>query len=228
MPSPRLTRRDPGGETRGIVLMLHGGAKAGLQPVGGRSTSLRRTTAMRNSLERGMLDEGLSLWLLRFGVRGWNAGLGREPSPVPDARWALDLAAAEHPGVPVVLLGHSMGARTAVHVADHPSVVGVVALAPWFEASDPVRKLAGRHFIAGHGSRDKITLARATRAYVDQARGVAASAEFVDMGHLGHYLLRRPGDWNRFALQSSLEIFDRAAKRNRDGLADGVSGSTST
>ena len=113
-----------------------------------------------------------------------------------------------------------MGARTAVHVADHPSVVGVVALAPWFEASDPVRKLAGRHFIAGHGSRDKITLARATRAYVDQARGVAASAEFVDMGRLGHYLLRRPGDWNRFALQSTLEIFDRAAKpRTATGVA---------
>ena len=223
MPSPALTRRDPVGEPRGIVLMLHGGAKAGLKPVGGRSASLRRTTAMRNDLERRVLGEGLCLWLLRFGVRGWNAGLGPEPSPVPDARWALDRATEEHPGVPVVLLGHSMGARTAVHVADHPSVVGVVALAPWFEASDPVRKLAGRHFVAGHGSRDKITSARGTRAYVDQARGVAASAEFVDMGRLGHYLLRRPGDWNRFALQSTLEIFDRvprAANRDIDGVAD--------
>ena len=223
MPSPGLTRREPVRATRGIVLMLHGGAKAGLKPVGGRSASLRRTTAMRNDLERRVLGEGLSLWLLRFGVRGWNAGMGPEPSPVPDARWALDRATEEHPGAPVVLIGHSMGARTAVHVADHPSVVGVVALAPWFEASDPVRKLAGRHFVAGHGSRDKITSARGTRAYVDQARGVAASAEFVDMGRLGHYLLRRPGDWNRFALQSTLEIFDRvprAANRDIDGVAD--------
>lgn len=155
-----------------------------------------------------MLDQGLSLWLLRFGVRGWNAGLGPEPSPVPDARWALDQAAAEHPGVPVVLLGHSMGARTAVHVADHPAVHGVVALAPWFERSDPVSALAGRHLVAGHGSRDKITSARATQAYVERARAVAASARFVDMGRLGHYMLHRPADWNRFALRSTLEVLE--------------------
>jgi predicted esterase len=210
MPSPHLTRRDPVGPTRGIVLMLHGGAKTGLNPVGGRSASLRRTTAMRDALEPRVLGQGLSVWLLRFGVRGWNADGGAEPSPLPDARWALDQAAERHPGTPVVLLGHSMGARASVHVADHPAVVGVVALAPWLEASDPVRRLAGRHLVAGHGSRDKITSARMTRAYVDQARAVAASTRFVDMGRLGHYMLHRAGDWNRFALESTLEVFDRA------------------
>jgi pimeloyl-ACP methyl ester carboxylesterase len=217
MPSPRLTRVKPQRSPLGIVLMLHGGAKTGLKPVGGRSASLRRTTAMRDVLEPKVLGHGLSLWLLRFGVRGWNAGLGPEPSPVPDARWALDQAAEMHPGTPVVLLGHSMGARTAVHVADHPNVVGVVGLAPWLEPSDPVRMLTGRHFIAGHGSRDKITSARMTRAFVDQAHGVAASSEFVDMGRLGHYMLARPDDWNRFALRSTLEIFDRARGLARPG-----------
>ena len=135
---------------------------------------------------------------------------GPEPSPVPDARWALDQAAAEHPGVPVVLLGHSMGARTAVHVAGHPAVVGVVGLAPWLEPSDPVDTLAGKHLVAGHGSRDKITSARMTRSYVERAGQVAASARFVDMGHLGHYMLHKPRRWNRFALESTLEIADLA------------------
>ncbi len=215
MPSPELTRRDPVGPPRGIVLMLHGGAKAGLKPVGGRSASLRRTTAMRDVLEPRVLEQGLGLWLLRFGVRGWNEGSGAEPSPVPDARWALDRIADEHPGVPVVLLGHSMGGRTAVHVAHHPSVVGVVGLAPWLESSDPVRHLAARHFVAGHGSRDRITSARMTRAYVDQARAITSSAEFVDMGRLGHYMLHRADEWNRFALRATLQIFDQVARTAR-------------
>jgi len=214
MPAPALIRRDPPGDTRGIVLMLHGGAKTGLDPVTGKSLSLRRTTAMRDALGPHLLSEGFSPWLLRFGVRGWNADSdigSREPSPVPDARWALDRIAEEHPGVPVVLLGHSMGARTAVHVADHRSVAGVVALAPWLERTDPVRMLAGRHLIAGHGRRDRITSAAMTRAFVDQARSIAASAEYVDLGQTGHYMLRRAGDWNRFALRSALIVFDRAA-----------------
>ena len=209
MSSPDLIRRDPPGPPRGVVLMLHGGAKQGTRPVGSRSGSLRRTTLMRDVLEPRMLEAGLSLWLLRFGVRGWNAEPGAEPSPVPDARWALDQIAEQHPGVPVVLLGHSMGARTAVHVADHPAVVGVVGLAPWLEPSDPVRRLAGRHVVAGHGSRDKITSARMTRAFLERAGATAASAEFVDMGRLGHYMLHRPQDWNRFALRSTLQVFGR-------------------
>jgi pimeloyl-ACP methyl ester carboxylesterase len=225
MPSPQLFRRDPTGVTRGIVLMLHGGAKAGLRPVGLRSASLRRTTVMRDVLAPRVLGAGHALWLLRFGVRGWNEGAGPEPSPVPDARWALDRIADEHPTTPVVLLGHSMGGRTAVHVADHPSVVGVVALAPWLEGTDPVRRLAGRHLIAGHGSRDRITSARMTRAYVDRARGIASSAEFVDLGRLGHYMLSHADTWNRFALRSTLEILGRAQQSTESSqAAEGRSG----
>jgi pimeloyl-ACP methyl ester carboxylesterase len=154
------------------------------------------------------------LWLLRFGVRGWNLGLGPEPSPIPDARWAIEQVHAAHPGLPIVLLGHSMGARTAVQVADHPAVVGVVALAPWFEPADPVAALAGRHLVAGHGSRDRITSPRMTRRYVERARAVAASAEFVDVGRLGHYMLTHQSQWNRFAVESSLDVLARAPRED--------------
>ena len=50
--------------------------------------------------------------------------------------------------MPVVLLGHSMGGRTAVAVADDPSVVGVVALAPWLPAGRAERR-PGRQAVRG-------------------------------------------------------------------------------
>src|SRR3954469_21915974 len=83
MPSPGLDRREPTGDPRGLVLMLHGGAKSGLNEVGARSASFRRTSAMRNAIGRRILGADLSLWLLRFGVRGWNYGSGAPPAPGP-------------------------------------------------------------------------------------------------------------------------------------------------
>jgi len=143
----------------------------------------------------------VSTWLLRYRERGWNAG-----SPVTDARWALEQVRREAGDVPVVLLGHSMGGRTAVHVADDPAVVGVVALAPWWSGGDPVRTLAGKHVRAAHGRMDHITSYRMTEAYVARASGVAASASLTDMGPVGHYLLRRRRAWSSFALDSSLGL----------------------
>jgi dienelactone hydrolase len=108
--------------------------------------------------------------------------------------------------VPLYLLGHSMGARTAARVADAPGVAGVVALAPWLPADDPIEPLRGKHLIAAHGRRDKITSARQTRRYVDHAAEVAASARFVDMGRLGHYMLRGAGAWNDTAVGAVLDL----------------------
>jgi alpha-beta hydrolase superfamily lysophospholipase len=132
------------------------------------------------------------------------------PSPVPDARWALDEVRREHGDLPVVLLGHSMGARTAVAVADDPGVTGVVGLAPWLPADEPHATLRGKHLAAAHGRSDKITSARATAAFVGRARRVTASAEFHDMGRVGHYMLRDVAAWNRFALSRSLAFVGQA------------------
>ena len=118
----------------------------------------------------------------------------------------------------MVLLGHSMGARTAVHVADDPSVRGVVALAPWFPEGEPVAALAGKRLVAAHGSRDHITSPRATRAFVGRARVAGADATYVDAGRVGHYMLRRAARWNEIALDSSLSLLAPRLSRRRRSL----------
>jgi alpha-beta hydrolase superfamily lysophospholipase len=189
---------------RAIALVLHGGAEHGTMPVDGRSLSWRRGRALARHIAGPLTQDGIGVVLLRYQVKGWNAGAAGLPSPVPDARWALDELAREH-GLPVVVVGHSMGARTGVAVADHPSVRGVVALAPWLPPDEPIGPLAGKVLRAAHGRRDRITSARATRKYVARAATVA-DAEFTDMGPVGHYLLRRTSLWNAYAAASVREV----------------------
>lgn len=209
MSEPHLTRSSSRQSPRGLVLMLHGGAEHGLEPVGERSGPWIRSRVMMAQLSRPFRRAGLDVWLLRYRVAGWNHGHAEHPSPVPDARWALDEVRSRHGDLPVVLLGHSMGARTAVTVADDPSVVGVVGVAPWFPPGHPVAPLAGRHLVAAHGRADRITNFGATQQFVRRAEQVAASAEFVDMGDLDHYMVKGLSRWNAVARERAIEVFDR-------------------
>ena len=59
-----------------------------------------------------------AVYRLRFSVRGWN-GDGR--AVLGDARWAIDQIAAAHPGLPIVVVGHSLGGRVAMHVVGSSS-----------------------------------------------------------------------------------------------------------
>jgi predicted esterase len=198
-----ITRRDVGGRPQALILMLHGGKADGMEPVGDRSSSWRRANWMMSHIHGRANRAGVSVWLLRYEIRGWNARSASPPPPVADARWALDEVRRELGDLPVVLLGHSMGARTAVAVADDDNVLGVVALAPWLPADEAVEPLMGKHFTAAHGRSDKITSAKQTRAFAHRAERVAASVEVKDMGRVGHYMFRRIRGWNDFALSRS-------------------------
>lgn len=204
--TPSLTRFDAPERQSALILMLHGGKPTSHAEVDGRSASWQRSAWMARSIAHRAHDDGASVWLLRYRERGWNGGRER----AADARWALDQVRDTHGDVPVILLGHSMGARVAVQVADDPSVAGVVALAPWWSDTDPVHTLAGRSLIAAHGRRDRITSFAHTRRFVERARPIATHAELVDMGLLGHYMLGAADRWNDVAIESSLRILTPA------------------
>jgi predicted esterase len=197
VPEPSLNRQPPAaGDPVGVALLLHGGRPSSVRPVDGRSASWRRMAALQRAVAAGVREDGVATWLLRYRHRGWNGGT----APVADARWALDRVREHLGALPVVLVGHSMGARVALHVADDPAVTAVVALAPWLERDTPVSTLAGRSLVAAHGRRDRITSFRATRRFVELARAAGVDASFADMGRRGHYLLSGAGAWNDLAV----------------------------
>lgn len=182
------------GEVRAVALVLHGGRETGYGRVHPLRLAYLRMLPFATQIAQAGAGHGVATWLLRDRVQGWNAP---ELSPVADARWALDRARTEHPGVPVVLVGHSMGARVALYVADDPAVTAVCALAPWTTDSDPVDQLADRLVVVAHGDRDRMTDPRASYAYAARAKAVTDRVIRYDVRGDGHAMLRRPGEWNR-------------------------------
>ncbi len=194
---PAVTAFDPVERPRATVLVLHGGKDRSRKTVTGRSLSWQRGAALGRTLGRRLHEDGVAVRLLRYRSVGWN---GDGADKIADARWALDGIRDELGDVPVVLVGHSMGGRTACHVAGDRTVLGVIALAPWLTSDDPVEPLTGKELHAAHGRRDRITRAGDTRAYVARAAAVASATSFTDMGDRGHYLLSGIHAWNAFTV----------------------------
>jgi dienelactone hydrolase len=196
-PAPALlTTHDTVSDPVAVVLVLHGGKDRSRADVTGRSLSWQRAAGLARALGRRLHDERAGVRLLRYRSVGWN---GDGADKIADVRWALERIQHELGEVPVVLVGHSMGGRTACRAAGSPLVRGVVALAPWLPPGEPVGALAGKELHAAHGRRDRITRAGDTRAYVERAAAVAAATSFTDMGRRGHYLLSGVHAWNGFA-----------------------------
>ncbi|GAA3532907.1 hypothetical protein GCM10022234_32240 [Aeromicrobium panaciterrae] len=160
--------------------------------------------ALARSLRGFATEHDTALSLLQYGQRGWNDL--DDPSPVRDARAALSELAGRHLGVPVVLVGHSMGGRTACRVVDASNVSGVVALAPWLPDGEPTSAIAGKHLRVMHGSEDRWTSAALSRAYVERSRAIAASASWTSLPGAGHFMFRHSSAWRRFVTDSVTDI----------------------
>ncbi len=86
---------------------------------------------------------------VRYRVKSWK----HLDACIEDARAALD-AACDDAGRRTLMIGFSMGGAVSIGAADHPSVSGVVGLAPWIPERLDVGTLAGRRLAVIHGSLD--------------------------------------------------------------------------
>ncbi len=98
----------------------------------------------------------------------------------------------------MVVLGHSMGGRAALRVADDESVRGVVGLAPWLPPGEPV-SVEGRTVHLVHGSEDRWTDPRATSAWAERAATQAAHVSFTRVEGSGHFMISNLSTWHRLA-----------------------------
>ena len=186
------------GATRGVVVVLHGGKADSFDPSLPSHLSRRRMKPFAKHVHEQGAGHGVAVWTVQYRYRGWN---GTDRSPVHDAQWALDEVRRRHGDVPVVLLGHSMGGRAAVHVLGDPSVVGLVGLCPWLP-DEPVSGASGKQVLIAHAVVDRWTSPRQSRAWADDASLIAQSLLYVGVRKTGHFMIRRAGLWNDIALLS--------------------------
>jgi dienelactone hydrolase len=188
---------------RAAVLLLHGGRADSLAPPRALDLPALRMRPFGTALRRAPRGREVALARVRYRHRGWN---GDAAHAAEDAREALAELTARAPGVPVVLIGHSMGGRAALRVAGHPAVAGVVALAPWCPPGEPAAQLRGRALAVLHDPADRVTSARQSRAYAARAAAEGARAHVVAMPCGGHAMLRGARRWHRLAAGLALAM----------------------
>ncbi|MFI1186546.1 serine aminopeptidase domain-containing protein [Streptomyces californicus] len=193
------------------VLVLHGGRETGTESpppgllnlpgtrmrpfVRALGRAARASGSASGSGSGSGSGEAVLVRQVRYGHRGWN---GDRADPFHDAVAALD-ALRDEAGdeLPVVLLGHSMGARAALRAAGHPLVRGVVGLAPWCPPGDPVTQLAGRDVVLVHSTRDRLTSPQASQSLTARARRAGARTCMITVRGGDHAMIRRAPAWHR-------------------------------
>lgn len=182
--APRLAH-PARGEHRAVALMLHGGEPEGLDPSAETVVSAAIMRLWSAQLHRRLRD--VAFVRLMNSVDGWN---GRIASPVADAEWALMRVRQLYPHQPIVLVGHSMGGRTAFELAEHPDVTSIVALAPWLADGYVEQRFLDTPLLVVHGRQDTVTSPEASRDLVERINSAGGDARLVSV----------PG-WHALALQ---------------------------
>ena len=127
----------PDGPPRAVVVIAHGA---------GEHSGRYAHVAAR------LVDEGYAVYALDHRGHGRSEGaravIDRVDNAVEDLDQRIVLAASEHPGVPLFLLGHSMGGTISVRyaIAHQDRLTGLILSAPLaaLEAASPATRLVAR------------------------------------------------------------------------------------
>jgi pimeloyl-ACP methyl ester carboxylesterase len=200
---------DPG--VRAVVLVVHGGTSVSTRPTSATQLAVLRMVPVAQAIRRAVHGRQVAVWRPRFRVRGWNDS---QASPVADLNRLLDGLPETIGQVPVILVGHSMGARAALRAGGHPLVTAVAGLAPWLPPGEPVAQLAGRRVLLAHASGDRVTRPADTWAYAQRARE-ASQVTAIEVRHSEHPMLRRASVWHELAAEFTRAVLGLPAGNQR-------------
>lgn len=178
-------------EPRGVVLMLHGGEVDDVRPLRRWDPSAVVMRVMTEKLAERQPD--LAFVRLLNAVGGWNEPIR---SPVADAQWALMRLRQLYPGLPIAVVGHSMGGRTAFELAGTQPLAALVGLAPWLADGYGESRFLGLPTLIVHGKADTVTRQDASADLVRRIRVAGGTAGFLSVPGW-HSLGFRPAIWQR-------------------------------
>ena len=220
MPAPRLIWHTEVADPRAVVLVLHGGKSRSHKAVHPWQAAVWWMLPFARAV-REAGQGAVSVAVVRYAVRGWNDA---EASPLTDTTLALEQVAARHPGLPIGLLGHSMGGRVAVHLAADERIRAIAALAPWVERSDLPYWHHGLHALFMHGTRDRITSARQSKAYADALAALGADVTYLSMKGDTHSMIGHARRWQETAAHYLVgHLLDACSDDARSGADCGAS-----
>lgn len=217
-PTPHLRFTGDDQQAEAIVLLLHGGRPDSFAPVRAFDTGVLRMIPFGRSVARAGRGR-IAGAFLRHSVRGWN---GELESPLADARWALDQITGRFGDLPVGLVGHSMGGRTAVRMADHESVHSVAALAPWLPPGEPIPSMQGRRVLLAHGTADRTTDPQQTDALWRSLMKSGVEVEHHEFIGGDHAMLVPARQWHHVVAEfMARTLLSPAQDASPDGISAG-------
>ncbi len=189
--APRLRPVRVPSRPRAVALVLHGGGShEGRTPVSTAQPSVLRMLPVGWALAlRG--GRGLAVYRQLNTWRGWD----EKQSPLDDTAASLAQLRERHGGVPVALVGHSLGGRTSLLAGRSPGVRCIVALNPYVYPQDGAADYGGLRVLVVHGDADRVAdLGRARDVAVRLARTAEVGFETVAGGT--HAMLRHAGSYD--------------------------------